>query len=176
VKKTKTVLVPLQFRKETDFSELTSCQKSVLDSVKTYLDSGKLQFLCAILGYPGVGKTRVIVEIGRLLQVRGKCFSYIASTGISASRIPEGVTIHSFFHIPVRFEGSYEELTSSLKISKGFKENVQGLNALILDECSFVSCSQFQFINKRLQLVNGNKLPFAGIHRLETRCGRIQRD
>jgi hypothetical protein len=37
------------------------------------------------------------------------------------------------------------------------------LNFFILDECSFISTSQFQFINLRLQKLKDNVLPFGGL-------------
>jgi ABC-type proline/glycine betaine transport system ATPase subunit len=69
--------VPFLYRKDTSTSELTSCQLNIVENLKAQLNASKGQILEALLGLPGVGKSRVITEIARLLEVREKKFIHL---------------------------------------------------------------------------------------------------
>lgn len=50
---------------------------------------------CCILGQPGTGKTRFLLDIAAKLRSEGKTVNITASTGIAAANIG-GTTVHKF--------------------------------------------------------------------------------
>ena len=85
----------------------------------------------------------------------------LAPTGIAALNIG-GTTCHSTIGLPFGYPVAADWTKISAKARKLFGAN-GNVKRIILDEVSMVSAVQLDIINKKLQIIRNNKLPFGGI-------------
>jgi hypothetical protein len=92
-----------------------------------------------------------------------------AFTGVAASLLSGGETIHSLFHIPLGKKAEYYLALRNLH------EKFSDCYCIIIDEISMVGSGMFYKISKRLQEVMNNNLPFGGnnIVVLQHTCWRL---
>lgn len=112
-----------------------------------------------ITGRPGVGKSvliRALVEQGK------KYYTLAAPTGLAATNIG-GKTLHSLFQISVSkgaMISSYNHYTTNPAVVANIRYRV---HHLIIDECSMVRADMLDYIDRLLQHIKGNDLPFGGV-------------
>jgi nucleoside-triphosphatase THEP1 len=113
-----------------------------------------------ILGKAGVGKSTLIKVVKKNLGV--KCI-ILSPTGIAAQNV-NGLTIHSFFGLPLKDLFTDKELSiCASKIVKGEKYlRVSEVESLIIDEISMVNSQVFDAIDFILRSVMQNNEPFGG--------------
>lgn len=133
--------------------QLTQEQQRIFEAV----ESSASNFF--ITGKPGVGKSvliRALVEQGK------KHYTLAAPTGLAAINI-NGKTLHSLFQIPVSrgaLVSSYNNYTTNQQVISHIKYRV---HHLIIDECSMVRADMLDYIDRLLQHIKGNDLPFGGV-------------
>lgn len=110
-----------------------------------------------ITGKAGTGKTTLLKYIANNLN---KNVAITASTGIAAINAG-GVTLHSFFGIPLEIGSPNSPIKG--KLPKHKWAILKMVKTVIIDEVSMVRADVMDFINKRLQMCKGNKLPFGGV-------------
>lgn len=124
--------------------------------------SGENVFLS---GLAGTGKTTVIRNFIQLVKERhgdNKKIAITASTGIAATLL-EGVTIHSWSALGIETMEFNKENRSKFKQLKYRDKEIAETDILIIDEISMLPAYFFINLNKVLQYVRKNTLPFGGI-------------
>ena len=134
---------------------------TALSQIDEYLQRDD-QFLVCIHGGPGVGKTWTINELKKNNKLHKKHVS-TAFTGVAASLLSGGETIHSLFHIPVGKKTEYyKNTTLNDKALRNINEKFYDCYCIIIDEISMVGSGMLYKINNRLQEVMHNITPFGG--------------
>lgn len=134
---------------------LTHDQQTVFD-----LCEGSHQNIL-VHGKPGTGKSVVT----RSLKENGvKHYAVAAPTGLAAINIGNGAkTLHSLFGIQPS-EGAFAPDFNRFTQNEHVINNVyHRLNHLIIDEISMVRADMLDYIDRELQHIKGNDLPFGGI-------------
>ena len=94
-------------------------------------------------GTAGTGKSYLIHCLKSLLQTRVRV---VAPTGVAAFNV-EGVTLHSFLHLPVR--GDFKNLEGERLHC--MQQDLTGVDYLIIDEISMVGRKLFGQVDQRLR-------------------------
>lgn len=122
-----------------------------------------------LTGKAGTGKSTFLRYICKHLK---KKYVVLAPTGIAAVNVG-GVTIHSFFQMPLRPvppddpDYSVAALKKSKKISRRKRKLIQELELIIIDEVSMVRPDMIDFIDRTLRAVTGRRgKPFGGVQLL----------
>lgn len=122
-----------------------------------------------LTGKAGTGKSTFLRYICKKLR---KKHIVLAPTGVAAVNVG-GVTIHSFFQMPLRPvppddpEYSVSSLKKSKKYSKRKRKLIQELELIIIDEVSMVRPDMIDFMDRALKAVTGNRRkPFGGVQLL----------
>jgi DNA replication protein DnaC len=128
------------------------------------------QFTAFLSGGAGTGKTHLSLALIQMVQrcfrnVPGHdpLFPSVLSVAFSgkAAMLLNGTTIHSAFGINP-YTHTYCELEATQWNT--LSTNYSQLKFLIIDEVSMVSNNLLATINRRLQEIKGNELPFGGVH------------
>lgn len=122
------------------------------------LKSGRNVFLT---GSAGAGKTYVLNQYIQYLKEHKVGVAITASTGIAATHM-NGQTIHSWSGIGIKDDISIRQL-SNLKERKYFRNKMDSVKVLIIDEISMLHRNQMELVNRVLKFFKGNELPFGGI-------------
>lgn len=116
-----------------------------------------------ISGAAGTGKTTFVKELDdRLGGSTSRSVVCVAPTGIAASGLPRGMTIHAAFSIAIASEGRAKESTtkgSALVARNRFDK----ARILVIDEVSMVNASLLVGIDARLRDWFDGNLPFGGL-------------
>lgn len=132
---------------------LTLEQQKIVDLIEN-TDSNIL-----VHGKPGVGKSVLV----RALRENGsKHYSLGAPTGLAALNIG-GKTLHSLFGIQPSdgaFAPDFNIFTNNDRVRSFVQYQVKHL---IIDEISMVRADMLDYIDRELQHMKGNNLPFGGI-------------
>jgi ATP-dependent exoDNAse (exonuclease V) alpha subunit len=110
-----------------------------------------------ITGSAGTGKSVIINE---LKEIMGDQSLFLAPTGIAALNI-EGMTLHRVFWLPI----SVATEEDFYKLSRYSRDIFYGdaVKTIIIDEISMVRADMFITIDKKLQTLKKNNLPFGGL-------------
>jgi hypothetical protein len=110
-------------------------------------------------GGGGTGKTytyRLIYETLRLLGLDILCVCF---TGIGALLLPHGCTAHYAFSLPLNVT---ESSSSFMDLGSNKAAILSRVSLIIVDEVSMLHKNHLKCINKLLQAIMKNKLPFGG--------------
>ncbi|CAH2017522.1 unnamed protein product, partial [Acanthoscelides obtectus] len=112
-----------------------------------------------INGIGGAGKTFLLNTL--LAYLLGNNHRYIAMcyTGIAASLLKNGQTIHSSFMLPVPF---LENSTSRIRNQSTIADNIRYSKIIVIDEISMVHKSIFNEIDRKTREIMNNDIPFGG--------------
>lgn len=122
------------------------------------LKSGRNVFLT---GSAGAGKTYVLNQYINYLKEHKIPIATTASTGIAATHM-NGQTIHSWAGIGIKDEITYKQM-SNLKEKKYFRDKMDNVKVLIIDEISMLHRNQLELVNRVLKFFKENELAFGGI-------------
>ena len=118
-------------------------------------------------GGPGTGKSFLTSCINKAAQNIGYTISCIAFTGIAASNLPNGRTIHNQLNFSVK-DLKLKKFVPDLSTDKlnQLRSNLKTSNLilLVIDEISYISPEVLGQIDNRLrQLMAKPEIPFGGI-------------
>ena len=122
------------------------------------LKSGRNVFLT---GSAGAGKTYVLNQYIQYLKKHGVPVAITASTGIAATHM-NGQTIHSWAGIGIKDHVSDRYLTS-LRDKKYFRDKMDKVKVLIIDEISMLHRNQLDAVDYVLKFFKQNDEPFGGV-------------
>lgn len=118
-----------------------------------------------LTGKAGTGKSTFLRYICKNTK---KKYVVLAPTGIAAVNVG-GVTLHSFFHIPLRPippddpDYTVSRILRKLKLTKEQFRVIKNVELIIIDEVSMVRPDIIDFIDRLLQAVTGiRREPFGG--------------
>jgi hypothetical protein len=113
-----------------------------------------------ILGKAGVGKSTLIKVVKRHF---GKKCIILCPTGIAAQNV-NGVTIHSFFSLPIGDSFSSKEINTCIRYLKTPDKlrRLQEIETIIIDEVSMVNSIVINTIDAILKSIFQTNLPFGG--------------
>jgi hypothetical protein len=158
---------------EPDLLLLNDQQKSIFDTCINYLQEKSSVTQDIILkplhlivhGGPGTGKSFLISCLQEKMLSMGVSMACVALTGIAASNLPRGRTIHSFFNFPVNMKGNLflDDLSVSALNRLKNKIDVKTLGVFVIDEISYISPELLGQIDKRLQQIMGVEMDFGGL-------------
>ncbi len=122
-----------------------------------------------LTGKAGTGKSTFLKYICQKIK---KNYIVLAPTGIAAINVG-GVTIHSFFQMPLRPvppddpDYSVKSFRSSNKLSRQKKKIIKALDLIIIDEVSMVRPDMIDYIDRALRGIRGERgVPFGGVQLL----------
>ena len=123
------------------------------------INSGKSLF---VTGKAGTGKTTLLKKVYDRAVINKKNAIVLSPTGVAAKNA-QGVTIHSFLHLPLSpYLPGYEN-TELYKLKREEIELVRQLNLIIIDEISMVRCDLLDMMDDVLRHYRKNETPFGGV-------------
>ena len=121
--------------------------------------TGKSVFLT---GKAGTGKTTFLKKV---VEQSKKRVVVVAPTGIAAINAG-GVTIHSFFQLPLHPFIPGMKIESKFAFSKEKRSIIKTIDILIIDEISMVRCDLLEAIDSVLRRFRNKYKPFGGVQLL----------
>ncbi len=138
--------------------DLTQKQQEILDAVHS-----KRNVL--VTGPAGCGKSYVIQAVITECAVYNKSCAATAMTGIAATLLPFGKTLHSWGGIGLA-KGDEEEILSKVRRNKKIREQWQSVELLIIDEVSMLTAELFEKLDYVARKVRKSDKFFGGIQLL----------
>jgi len=114
-----------------------------------------------LTGRAGTGKTTFLKTLVQTIQKR---FIILAPTGVAALNAG-GVTIHSFFQLPLHCILPNSKFETG-KFSKTKINIIRSIDLVIIDEISMVRCDVLDAMDVILKTFRRNKMPFGGVQLL----------
>lgn len=119
-----------------------------------------------LTGKAGTGKTTFLRDIQ---EMKSKRMAVLAPTGVAAINA-HGVTIHSFFMLPlspyIPGKGFVGEDTKYFRFSAEKKKLISSLDLLVIDEISMVRGDTLDAVDDLLRRLRGSNAPFGGVQLL----------
>lgn len=112
-------------------------------------------------GAGGVGKTTILNEIVRQLEINNRNVRKTALTGVAAVLIG-GVTLHRYAGIGLG-DGDKLQLLRRVSMKKNIKRDIIETEILIIDEISMCGAELFDKINFVFKKIRKNERPFGGM-------------
>ena len=140
-------------------SKLNPQQRLVVERVLESVCKVSRQNCFFIDGPGGTGKTFCYSAITHRLRALGKKVISVAWTGIAATLLIEGRTVHNIFQIPLNIN---ESSTSSMKMNSKKATDLKEADLIVWDEAPMAPLHALNAINRLLQKLMGNELPFGG--------------
>jgi ATP-dependent DNA helicase PIF1 len=111
-----------------------------------------------ITGQGGVGKSMILKKIIQHFEEKDRVsIGVVAPTGIAATALPNGETIHSFSGVGIPSIKSDFGKTWQKKILW------RSLNVLVIDEISMLSGEFLDYLSQEICKIRESSLPFGGI-------------
>ncbi|KYN10408.1 ATP-dependent DNA helicase PIF1, partial [Trachymyrmex cornetzi] len=142
------------------YKQLNDKQKEIIDIILDRLDNNSANSHCFYIDGPGgSGKTFIYTTIYYLTKIRNKRVCTMAFTGIAATLLPCGKTVHKTFGLPAPL---FEDSTSAIKIQSKEAKYLKEIDIFIWDEATMAPRYALEIIDRTLRDFTKNKLPFGG--------------
>ena len=150
----------LQQEVENGYPYLNAEQKNVFDSVMSSVDGGRGELFC-LNASGGTGKTHTINLLLANIRSRGDIAIATATSGIAATLLCNGRTLHSRCHLPILIdESSVCRMPRNSQSAKLFNQ----AKLLIIDEVSMGHRHWYEAVDRTLQDVQKKPgIPFGGL-------------
>uniref|UniRef100_A0A8C4SGL7 ATP-dependent DNA helicase n=1 Tax=Erpetoichthys calabaricus TaxID=27687 RepID=A0A8C4SGL7_ERPCA len=122
-------------------------------------DNSPIPKCCFLDGPGGSGKTYLYETLIHFFSAKQQLIISSATTGIAANLLINGRTCHSLFKLPVPIT---ETSVSTMKMDSHNANEIRLAKLLILDECTMASSHLLNTIDKLLQALMNNNIPFGG--------------
>ncbi|XP_058810250.1 uncharacterized protein LOC131675336 [Phymastichus coffea] len=155
------LLIEMADRGNVKYNNLNPLQKEIVDLVSNAVhDENYSGPRCIFMEGPGgSGKTYVYETMYDLLTSKNIEVCTMAYTGIAATLLPNGKTVHKIFGLPVPM---FNDSTSNIKAQSKEAKKLRKTAVFIWDEAPMAPRYALDIANKVLQDVMGNNLPFRG--------------
>ncbi|GFR59555.1 ATP-dependent DNA helicase PIF1, partial [Elysia marginata] len=124
--------------------------------------------LCFLDAPGGCGKTFFIETILASQRAKGRIAIATASTGLAATLLPGGRTVHSTFKVPLNIINS-ETPSCSIKKGTALSRVLQDASVLIVDEATLLHRKVIEAIDTTLKDIRSSSEVMGGL--LTLRCG-----
>lgn len=152
----------VEYNKNTGSNIPTEYNIDLSTTQKRAFERFKLGDNLLILGSAGTGKSKLVKEFYKYINLEGKKTMYLTSTtGISAYNLG-GITINSFMGITTGKE-SINTLLKRLRYKIGIKDRIRSTDILVIDEISMMSATLFEKLNEICKVLRKSKKLFGGI-------------
>lgn len=138
-------------------SMFTTEQQHALDSVMSSINGITSGNVFAVLSSAGCGKTMWVQGLTWTLRAMGFHVLNVAASALAATLLPEGCTAHSAFRIPIPTTSA-----SYCGVKGAAREMIRQCKCICYDEVSMVGKEVAECLNRFLQDVMQNELPFGG--------------
>ncbi|XP_015125693.1 uncharacterized protein LOC107047436, partial [Diachasma alloeum] len=143
----------------TQYKKLNEQQKIIIDTIIESINGLSSEKTFYIDGPGGSGKTFIYITLWHLLTGQKKKVNTMAFTGIAATLLPYGKTVHKTLGLPVPL---YVDSTSTIKIGTKEANVLKETNIFIWDEAPMAPRYALEIMNRLLQDIMDNTLPFGG--------------
>ncbi len=137
----------------TDQEKLNLEQQAVFDAIKHSVDSGS-GGLFAIDAPGGTGKTFVLKTILAYVRGQEKLALAMATSGIAATLLPGGRTVHSKLSVPINLT---ETSRCSIKDKSGAAKLIQQCSLMIIDEVTMGDRKVFETLDRTFRETTGHE-------------------
>ncbi|CAL8141391.1 unnamed protein product [Orchesella dallaii] len=135
-------------------------QRMAFEEIIESVNDNSLRSKCFFLDGPGgSGKTFLYTAFLHYFKGRSQICLPSASTGIAANLLIGGRTYHSLYALPIPI---FETSTSRLGMNTNDAKNIRHAKLLIIDECTMASNHVLNVIDRLLQSIIDNNVPFGG--------------
>nr|CAH7714780.1 unnamed protein product [Callosobruchus chinensis] len=141
------------------YQKLNTEQKYVVDTILNAVNNPTERKLFYLDGPGGTGKTFVFTTILHILRSENKLCLPVAFSGIAATLLDGGRTAHSRFKIPIN---SDVDSTSHMSLGSPAAKLLKETHLIIWDEAPMTKCHDIVVVDRLLQDIMENKLPFGG--------------
>ncbi|KAF7685569.1 ATP-dependent DNA helicase PIF1, partial [Cucumispora dikerogammari] len=141
-----------------DLPTLNPQQRSVFNNIVEKVTSA-VSCLVYLDGPAGTGKTFLINRVITHLKAINKFSIVCAPTGLAASLLIGGRTLHSFFNIPLCIE---ETSRCGIKRNSQRAQFIREASLLIIDEVGMVDANVLNMINHLMKKIMNNDRDFGG--------------
>ncbi|KYM96549.1 ATP-dependent DNA helicase PIF1 [Cyphomyrmex costatus] len=142
------------------YEQLNNKQKEIVNFILNKLDTNDHSNNCIYIDGPGgSGKTFIYTTIYHLVKIRNKRICTMAFTGIAATLLPEGKTVHKTFGLPVPL---FIDSSSSIKIQSKEAHYLKEIDIFIWDEAPMAPRYALEIVDRTLRDIMNNDLPFGG--------------
>ncbi|XP_044591985.1 uncharacterized protein LOC123270113 [Cotesia glomerata] len=143
------------------YRKLNLKQKEIVDFVMQAInDESDHQSNCIYIDGPGgSGKTFIYTTSWHLLKSQGKVVSTMAYTGIAATLLPNGKTVHKTFGLPVPM---FSDSSSNVKPNSNQGRYLKSVDVFIWDEAPMSPRYSLEIIDRTLRHIMNIDVPFGG--------------
>ncbi|XP_043468036.1 ATP-dependent DNA helicase pif1-like [Leptopilina heterotoma] len=145
------------------YEKLNEKQKEIVDIVLDTIDNEQTddnKCRCFFINGPGgSGKTFVYTTLYYLLQSQRKKVCTMAFTGIAATLLPQGKTVHKTFKLPIAI---YRDSSPTIKVQSKDADYLRSIDVFFWDEAPMAPRHALKLVDRNLKdIMNSNK-PFGG--------------
>jgi len=142
------------------YEQLNVEQKKIVDTILAAATTNTNSDTCFYIdGSGGSGKTFIYTTLYYLLKSKDKIVNTMAFTGIAATLLPNGKTIHKVFGLPVPL---FADSTSNIKFQSKEANRLKFVDVFILDEAPMAPRYALEIIDRTLRDIMQNDLYFGG--------------
>ena len=143
------------------YHQLNVEQKEIVDNILSCSNSvDYTRPRCFYIDGPGgTGKTFVYNTIYNLLRGQNKNVCSMAFTGIAATLLPNGITVHKAFNLPVPL---MSDSSSNIAVNSKEGEFLRHTDVFIWDEASMAPRYSLEIMDRTLRDIMNNDYPFGG--------------
>jgi hypothetical protein len=142
------------------YETLNEDQKKIVDELLEIFNINELRMNCNFIDGPGgTGKTFIYKTLYNILKGMDKNVINMAYTGIAATLLPKGKTIHGVFALGINIT---PETTSGILKGTKAEKVLKETHVFIIDEASMVSKDILKIMDQTLREVMNSNVPFGG--------------
>ncbi|XP_043463102.1 uncharacterized protein LOC122501545 [Leptopilina heterotoma] len=141
------------------YLKLNEKQKEVVDRIlNTVDDQDSNNDRCFFIHGPGgSGKTFIYTTLYHILKSQGRKMCTMAFTGIAATLLPYGKTVHKTFKLPIAI---YSDSSQTIKAQSKEADYLRSIEVFIWDEAPMAPRHVLELVDRNLRDITNDNRPF----------------